>query len=395
MSRAARFRVAVIVSHPIQYFVPLYERLTRRDDIALKVFFTWHDAQQPVRDRGFGHNIAWDIPLTAGYCHELVTNVSSDPGTHRFLGLRNPALPELVARWRPDVAIVHGWAWLSHLQALRALRPQGIRTLFRGDSHLLDETGQGLRWQAKRMTLSQIFAWPSGFLVTGAANQAYYQAFGVSASRLHPCPHSIDVARFAEPSDELEAAAARWRQELDIAPDRTVVLFAGKFEPRKRPIELARAVLALDRHDVMLLFVGAGELQSEIETIAVTHPERIRVLPFQNQSRMPVVYRLGDLFVLPSAYGESWGLAVNEALAASRPVLVSDRVGSAPDAVNLSCGRVFAGNDLPALLSALDGMTRDRVRLLGMRAAAARCARRFDIAVTEEALVAAVAAVCA
>jgi hypothetical protein len=35
-------RLAIIVSRPIQYYVPLYQRLARRNDLAIKVFFTWH-----------------------------------------------------------------------------------------------------------------------------------------------------------------------------------------------------------------------------------------------------------------------------------------------------------------------------------------------------------------
>jgi glycosyltransferase involved in cell wall biosynthesis len=46
---------------------------------------------------------------------------------------------------------------------------------------------------------------------------------------------------------------------------------------------------------------------------------------------MPLVYRLGDALVLPSGYGETWGLAVNEAQACGRPALVSDCVGCAQD----------------------------------------------------------------
>jgi glycosyltransferase involved in cell wall biosynthesis len=56
-------------------------------------------------------------------------------------------------------------------------------------------------------------------------------------------------------------------------------------------------------------------------------------LEFQNQSVMPVVYRLGDALVLPSGYGETWGLAVNEAQACGRPSLVSDCVGCARDII--------------------------------------------------------------
>ncbi|MFZ2005874.1 MAG: glycosyltransferase family 4 protein [Stellaceae bacterium] len=381
----APHRLAVVVSHPIQYFAPLHQRLAQRDDIEFKVFFTWHSGKEPIHDRGFAQNLAWDLPLTSGYCHELVPNTAADPGTHRFVGLRNPSLIDRVTAWRPDTVIVHGWAWRSHLRALRDLPARGICTLLRGDSHLLNEARRGLRWRAKQALLTRIFRWPNGFLVTGAANRAYYETFGVPAARLHLCPHSIDVARFAEPAAALEAEAERWRHELGIADDRVVVLYAGKFEPGKRPVELARAVLALDRLDVMVLFAGGGELQGDIETIAAAHPDRVRVLPFQNQTRMPVVYRLGDVFVLPSA-GESWGLAVNEALAASRPVLVSDRVGCATDVVTPDCGRVFTVDDLSALRRALDEMTGDRARLAARRRAAAEQGRRFDIAATEAAL---------
>jgi len=394
MNEAARYRLAIIVSHPIPYFAPLHERLARRDDIELKVFFTWHAGERPVHDRGFGQDIAWDISLTAGYPHELVPNSSSDPGTHHFLGLRNPSLVDRVTAWRPDIVLVHGWAWLSHLQALRALRHRGIPTLLRGDSHLLDEPRAGPRWRVKQLLLRRFLAWPSGFLVAGAANRAYYEAFAAPKALLFPCPHSIDVARFAEPAPALEAAAARWRQELGIAPDQIVVLFAGKFERRKRPLDLARAVLGLDRSDAMVVLVGGGELQGEVDAIAAARPDRVRVLPFQNQSRMPIVYRLGDLFVLPSEHGETWGLAVNEALACGRPVVVSDRVGCAADVVEPSCGRIFAWHDLSALRQVLREMTDDRARLVAMRAAATQRAQLFDVSTTEQALIDAVGAMC-
>ena len=391
---AARYRLAIVVSHPIQYFAPLHARLAQRSDIALKVFFTWHAGDVPVRDRGFGQNIAWDIALTSGYVSELVPNTSPDPGPHHFAGLRNPTLIERIAAWRPDAAIIHGWAWLSHLQALHGLRRRGIRTLFRGDSHLLDDAPAGARRLAKRTLLKRVFSWCDGFLVTGVANRTYYEAFGVPPHRLFPCPHSIDVTRFAEPAETLDAEAARWREELGLA-GRTVILFAGKFEHRKRPVELARAVLALDhRPELAAVFAGGGELQGELEAIAAPCPDRIRLLPFQNQSRMPLVYRLGDVFVLPSEHGESWGLAVNEALACGRPVIVSDRVGCAADVVDPNCGRIFPWHDVAALHRAIDEMVAFPQHLGTMRAAASRRAQQFDIAVTERTLLAALEAVC-
>src|SRR5580704_15994932 len=386
----ARRRIAFVVSHPIQYLVPLYQKLAGRDDVAVKVFFSWHAGQHAVDDRGFGQAIAWDIPLSEGYAFELVPNVASDPGTHKFLGLRNPMLLERVMAWQPDVVHINGWAWLSHLQLLHALNRRAVPTLFFGDSHLLDGNTHGPRWWIKSAVLRRVYSWPTVCLYAGSANRAYFEIFGVPPQRLHPCPHAIDVGRFAEPAGRREEQAARWRYELGIAADRKVLLYAGKFEPKKRPTDLMRTFARLPDPSLMLVMVGSGELQAEIDAIAAADPARFRVLPFQNQSRMPVAYRLGDVFVLPSGYGESWGLAVNEALACGRPVIVSDRVGCAPDVVDASCGRIFPWNDWGEFGKTVAAMFGDPGKLAEMRRAAGARARAFDVGVAETAVVTAV-----
>jgi glycosyltransferase involved in cell wall biosynthesis len=259
--------------------------------------------------------------------------------------------------------------------------------LFRGDSHLLDGVGAPVRRLVKHAVLRRVYAWPTAFLVVGKANRRYYQTFGVADERLYPCPHSIDVGRFAAPAAALEQEAAQWRRELEIPPDRCVVLFAGKFEPRKRPLELMRAMLELPPGRAILIMLGSGVLEREVGALAASDPDRFRVLPFENQRRMPVVYRLADLFVLPSAHGETWGLAVNEAMACGRTVLVSDRVGCAADVVDPSCGTVFASDDPAGLATGLYDLTARRERLRAMGRAAAERAWAFDIARTEAALI--------
>jgi len=382
-----RIRLAIIVSHPIQYYAPLYQRLARRDDLLIKVFFTWHDGHTAIADRGFRTPLVWDIPLTQGYEFQRVPNVSFDPGTHHFFGLRNPTLVDRVKAWNPDVVHITGWAWLSHLRAIWAFHKLGTQVLFRGDSHLLDGIPNGASWQLKRAFLKRVFSWPSGFLVVGQANRAYYEAFDVAPDRLISCTHSIDVARFAQPTDRYEDEARLWRRQLNISDDRRVLLFAGKFEHKKRPVELMRTVQALSDPSLLLIMVGSGELSVEVNAIAAADPARFLVLPFQNQTRMPVVYRLGHLFILPSAFGETWGLAVNEALACGRPVLVSDRVGCAADVVDASCGRLFSWAD-SSLPRALIEMTRDRAALSAMGRSAAKRAWLFDVAETEASLTA-------
>jgi glycosyltransferase involved in cell wall biosynthesis len=338
-------RLAIVVSHPIQYYVPLYRSLSRRDGVALKVFFTWHAGASAQHDPGFGKEYRWDIPLTEGYDYELVANTARRPGSDRFFGIRTPRLVERIMSWNPDAVHVTGYAYASHLSVMRALQGRGVPLIFRGDSHLLDSETP---WRAilKKRFLRHVYGWTDACLYVGEKNHDYYREMGVPAEKLFYCPHSIEVSRFSEPDNELEEKAAKWRGELGLQPSTKVLLYAGKFEARKQPIELMKAIERLESSNILLVMVGDGELGEKVRGLAASNVARFRVLPFQNQTKMPLVYRLADVVVLPSARGETWGLCLNEAMACGRRVLASDKVGGAIDLIQ--CGKdgaIFASGD--------------------------------------------------
>jgi glycosyltransferase involved in cell wall biosynthesis len=384
MSRV--FRIAVVVSHPVQYYVPLYRRLAMRPDVELRVFYTWHSGAGPVRDAGFGRDVEWDIPLRTGYNWELVENVARDPGTHHFFGLINPELVRQVLLWGPDMVHLTGYNFWSHLTGMIGFTRAGVPLLFRGDSHLLDEEPKW-RKMLKRAVLGAVYGLPSVFLSVGKANREYWRKFGVPEDRICFCPHSVEVERFLEPDAIYERDARQWRRQLGISEDDLVLLFAGKLMARKRPLELMRAVRDLE--GVVLVMVGEGELEATVRAEMENCPARYRWLPFQNQSRMPVVYRLGDVMVLPSSHGETWGLAVNEAQACGRPVLVSDAVGCAQDlVVEGVTGVVFERENWVQLRSRVEELRAGR---WGWDRAEIRWrAKSYSIEATEEALMEAV-----
>jgi glycosyltransferase involved in cell wall biosynthesis len=92
---------------------------------------------------------------------------------------------------------------------------------------------------------------------------------------------------------------------------------------------------------------------------------RVLFLPFQNQSRMPLVYRTGDVLVLPSrGRYETWGLAVNEAACCGLPAIVSSHVGCGPDLIEEGVtGWVFAAGDVEDLRRCLCEAASNRRRL--------------------------------
>jgi glycosyltransferase involved in cell wall biosynthesis len=102
---------------------------------------------------------------------------------------------------------------------------------------------------------------------------------------------------------------------------------------------------------------------------------RVHFLPFQNQTLMPAVYRLGDLFILPSqGPEETWGLAINEAMASGRPAIASTKVGGACDLIQEGeTGWIFESGDrrsLEDILRRAIGLGRNRLRTMGENAQA-------------------------
>jgi hypothetical protein len=82
--------LAIVLSHPTQYYSPWFRHISAQGELKLRVFYLWDFGVQPRMDVQFGQTVQWDIPLLDGYDSEFVPNDSRDPGTHWFGGLDNP-----------------------------------------------------------------------------------------------------------------------------------------------------------------------------------------------------------------------------------------------------------------------------------------------------------------
>ena len=360
-------RLAIITTHPIQYNAPWFKLLNERGIISLKVFYTWGEgAMQKKYDPGFNQSIAWDIPLLDGYNYTFVKNIAAVPGSHHYGGIDNPTLVKEIEEWLPTAILVIGWKFKSHLKVLRHFKGSK-KLLFRGDSHLLDEApGFGIRKTARQICLSWVYSYVDLAMYVGTANKQYYLAYGLKKSQLVFAPHAVDNNRFGQ------QACSRQRDGTEAANDTIVFIFVGKFEPKKNPQLLLDAFIKLADNRARLLMVGSGELEHKLKLKASQQPAdvrgRIRFLPFQNQQQIPGVYKSADVFVLPSqGPGESWGLAVNEAMACSKAVLVSDKCGCAADlVVDGANGYVFKSGDVGHLLEKMKLMMASRNQVIQM-----------------------------
>lgn len=321
-------RLAIVSTHPIQYNAPLFALLSARNQISLKVFYTWgKQVLENKFDPGFGKAVSWDIPLLSGYEYEFVENIAPHPGSHHRSGIQNPSLIKDIENWQADAILVYGWNFISHTAVLKHFHHK-IPVLFRGDSTILDKQNP-VKATLKKIYLKKLFKHIDIALYAGAENKKYFQHYGLDEKRLRFMPHAVDNPFFqfsAKPGIDL-------RENLNIPQEDIVFLFAGKFIEKKNPVLLLKSFIELNLPNTQLVMAGNGMLEEELKQIASGKP-KIHFLPFQNQSAMPSLYAICDCFILPSkGPGETWGLAVNEAMAAAKAVLVSNNCGCAGDLV--------------------------------------------------------------
>ena len=357
---SSAIRLGILASHPIQYQAPLFRALSRVPNLAVEVLFCCKWGLERYTDPGFGQAIAWDIPLVEGYKHRFLSNLHPKSSPTGFFNLSNPGAAAAVFRRDFDAVFIHGWAFSTNWACWAAAALKHIPVLLRGDSSIVLDPPKG-RSLRKRCLLSLLFRRVSAFLSIGSNNTEFYRSFGIPDQKIYLAPFSVDNSFFFSAADNLVAKRPEHRAEIGLLDDAPVVLFCGKLQRGKRPMDLLEAYGRIAAEsNAWLVFVGDGELRAELERYTQAHHlERVRFLGFKNQTEISKAYLAADIFVLSSDI-ETWGLVVNEAMCFGLPIITSDRVGSSADLVRDQYnGYVYRTGDVTGLAERLRGLVHD------------------------------------
>jgi glycosyltransferase involved in cell wall biosynthesis len=369
-NRAAAFgprKVFILDSHPVQYKAPVYRELNRLAPGSFEVLYATDASVRGGNvDRGFGTEVAWDIPLLQGYPYRILGNERGVPLTTPG-SLTGKGIFSLLRRERPAAVLLTGFYFrydqVAYLSAL-ALR---IPILVRHETQ--DEMFAGSRTRLKSWLRSAayrvLYAPVSHAFAIGELNRTHMVRYGLAPERITVAHYSVPNP--IEPLSDIERLKMRMQCRADhgMGSDRIVVGFSGKLIPKKNPDLLLRSLEHIKpdlRRRLHLLFIGSGELRPELERLARQAEGKWGVAStfagFVNQSRLPPYYLAMDIFVLPSRrMGEAWGLVVNEALQAGCSVVVSDAVGCRDEFKNLPRVRVIPVEGDEALARAIEDLS--------------------------------------
>lgn len=193
-------------------------------------------------------------------------------------------------------------------------------------------------------------------LADSAAVAHGFMANGVAAARLAVVRPGFDPARFHPRADD----------DLDRTCFRVVCV--GLITPRKGQHVLLRAWRRLALPDAELLLVGTPGRDGA--AVLADCPDRVTHVGHVDHRALRAILRRASCVVLPSIE-DGFGQAALEAMACGVPVVLSDAVGAAELVRPGRSGLVVPAFDAEALAAALDGLYRDRDRVVAMGRAAA------------------------
>jgi len=353
--------VAFINTHPIQYFAPLYAYLNAADDLRISTLYLSDYSVRGAEDKKFGRIVKWDVDLLRGYDARFVHGANRRGEASGFWSMLAPSIWKDVRSGKFDALVVHGHTPVATLLAVLAAKSCDTPVFHRAETHLR-LARSGSKRALRSPLLKYYYGQMAGVLSIGSRNEEFYSSLGVPSRRIFTVPYTVDNSRFIAGANLTDAERLSKRASLGVSDDLPILLYAAKLFRRKRPDDLLRAAEILQRAGLKFhtVLVGSGEMEGELKALVEKYQiERVRFVGFVNQASLPATYAASDIFVLPSD-NEPWGLAVNEAMCAGLPIVLSEEIGCASDLVRHGeNGHLFDAGDVEGLATALAPLIED------------------------------------
>ena len=329
-------RVGLLAGSPVPFKIPLYRRISDAADIDLTVIYASDLGVRAIGPELAGYGIAfrWDTDLLAGYRSTFLRGASRNNGYGvSFTQMVDPDIVPLLARKRFDVLWLEGYSSVTHLLAVAAQRALGGALIMREEQTLLHPRSL-MKTIVKEVVMRSFFAQLDAAVYVSRENRRWLEHYGIPPQHLFSSPYAPDTDRFSAEAERLRPGRDALRREFGFAPDAgPVVLSSSRLVENKQPEMVLEAFRRVRRRrPCALLVVGSGPAEPELR--ATVERERIpdvRFAGFLNQSELPRVYAAADIFMLLSKRGETFGMAVAEAMHFGLALVLSDKVGSAAD----------------------------------------------------------------
>jgi glycosyltransferase involved in cell wall biosynthesis len=260
----------------------------------------------------------------------------------------------------------------QHFLVLALARRIGVSLTilnFRNEKFLPDRHPRSLRNRIHRLAYRVTRRQVGGFVAVSAeTKQAMVRLLGLSEEDVTVILNGVDLERYRQPVDH-----ALVRRELGLEPDASLIVTVATLKPQKGHRYLIEAAANLVRRypKVCYLLVGDGELRAELEAQVKAFGLSERILFLGSRRDVARILTVSDLFVLPSLW-EGFSMALLEAMAAGKPVVVTRVSGTSQVIVDGETGVMVSPGDSNALEHAIAALLSNPARAQALGEAAYR-----------------------
>ena len=314
-------KIIFLNSHPISYFSDMYRFLN--NSLEFEVWYCSKYGLNSHFDKEF--NSTRKIKgLLNGFSYKFLKNLHfNSSGREKLFDTINPLIfLNLISAGRGNLIICHGWSRLTMVITILFADIFGLKVGLRSETPIIHQKNySGIKKVIRRSILKFLFNRIDYFFYIGTNNLKFYQSMGVNNKKLIFMPYSVNPL-----NKKIQKKNKRTNH----------IVFSGKLIEKKRPQDLLDAFINLNNKNIKLFFAGSGNLESRLrkKVNKLNLKQRVKFLGLLNKDELNELYNNSDILVLPSGYGETWGLVINEALEFGMPILVSNMVGSAVDLCN-------------------------------------------------------------
>lgn len=180
--------------------------------------------------------------------------------------------------------------------------------------------------------------------------EKYKSQFRLSESRIRKVYNGIDADLFSPRASEVQSL----REQLNIRPGEKIILALARLQ-KDKGVQNAIAVLprVLEKIPACLIVVGDGDYRSALENLArnLGVVNQVHFIGAKTLAECARYFNLCDLFVDPTLRTDGYDLTIAEAMACSKPVIVSDVGANSTliDAATMSDGILIPRGDNDAL----------------------------------------------
>lgn len=322
------FKIAIVISHPVQHFCPMYASWAKIDGVKIKVFFGSNLGAVKYIDPNFKKEISWNNLYLDEFDHEFLNGEKTLQSTPN-LDAEN--LDESLDEFKPNLVLHYGYYHKLATRARKWALKNRVKTAYISDAE----------HRQKRPLWKEIIKFPylffyfkkvDYFLTVGNANEAYYKFYGVSAKKMKRLMFSIDVKSYDKAYVNKEQLRNDFRAKYNIENNDIAISVVGKLVHWKNQDDLIKLLYSLEKampsKKFHLLIAGSGQMEEKwkklAESIAINE---VHFLGFVNPTDLPQIYAASDVYIHPAKV-EPHSLSISEAIYMGCPVIVANTSGS-------------------------------------------------------------------